>query len=49
MGVLKNAQVEAKKTKAPSEYTEASLLYDMTNPARLVEESELKKIFRSQI
>lgn len=48
-GVFRDGQVEAKKTKAPSEYTEASLLYDMTNPARLVSESDLKKIFRSEI
>ncbi len=49
MGLLKKAEVEAKKTKAPFDYTEASLLYDMTNPARLVSEVDLKKIFRSEI
>lgn len=48
-GFFQNAEVESKKTKAPSDYTEASLLYDMTNPARLVEESDLKKIFRTEI
>lgn len=48
-GVLASGEVEAKKTKPPFEYTEASLLYDMTNPARLVEESDLKKIFRTEI
>lgn len=48
-GVFKNGLVEAKKTKPPFDYTEASLLYDMTNPARLVSESDLKKIFRSEI
>lgn len=48
-GLFNDGSVLAKKTKAPSEYTEASLLYDMTNPARLVSESDLKKIFRSEI
>lgn len=48
-GLFNDGLVEAKKTKPPSEYTEASLLYDMTNPARLVTESDLKKIFRSEI
>jgi DNA topoisomerase-3 len=48
-GILKDGEVESKKTKAPFEYTEASLLYDMTNPARLVTEADLKKIFRSEI
>ncbi len=40
---------EQKETRPPSEYTEASLLQDMTNPARLVKESELKKIFRGEV
>jgi DNA topoisomerase-3 len=48
-GILKEGVVEAKKTKPPFEYTEASLLYDMTNPARLVDEASLKKIFRTEI
>lgn len=48
-GQFNDGQVEAKKTKPPLDYTEASLLYDMTNPARLVTESDLKKIFRSEI
>ncbi|MBP9680877.1 MAG: DNA topoisomerase III [Bacteriovorax sp.] len=48
-GIFNNAEIESKKTKPPSEYTEASLLYDMTNPARLVQESDLKKIFRTEI
>lgn len=48
-GVFKNGEVEAKKTKPPFDYTEASILYDMTNPARLVSESDLKKVFRSEI
>lgn len=48
-GNFKDGLVEAKKTKAPFDYTEASLLYDMTNPARLVSEADLKKIFRSEI
>lgn len=48
-GQFSGGEVESKKTRPPAEYTEASLLYDMTNPARLVEESELKKIFRTEI
>jgi DNA topoisomerase-3 len=48
-GIFKSGEVEAKKTKPPFEYTEASLLYDMTNPARLVDEASLKKIFRTEI
>jgi DNA topoisomerase-3 len=48
-GLFKDGLVLAKKTKAPFDYTEASLLYDMTNPSRLVSESDLKKIFRSEI
>lgn len=48
-GILDKGEVESKKTKPPFEYTEASLLYDMTNPARLVSENDLKKIFRSEI
>ncbi len=42
-------EILEKKTSPPSEYTEASLLYDMTNPARLVDESEMKRIFRGEI
>lgn len=48
-GILKSGEVESKKTKPPFEYTEASLLYDMTNPAKLVTEVDLKKIFRTEI
>lgn len=48
-GILIKHELESKKTKPPFEYTEASLLYDMTNPARLVGESEYKKIFRTEI
>ena len=48
-GVFKNGEVLAQKTKPPYEYTEASLLYDMTNPAKLVNEADLKKIFRSEV
>lgn len=49
LGLLKSSEVESKKTKPPFEYTEASLLYDMTNPAKLVEEADLKKIFRTEV
>ena len=48
-GKLEKAEIESKKTRPPFEYTEATLLYDMTNPARLVDESEYKKIFRTEI
>ncbi len=49
VGLMDKGEVESKKTKPPFEYTEASLLYDMSNPARLVSESDLKKIFRSEV
>ncbi len=49
IGLMKSGEVESKKTKPPFEYTEASLLYDMTNPAKLVDEADLKKIFRTEI
>ncbi len=42
-------EVLEKKTQPPAEYTEASLLYDMTNPARLVDEADMKRIFRGEI
>lgn len=48
-GKLHKAEIENKETKPPFEYTEASLLYDMTNPARLVDEEKLKKIFRTEV
>jgi len=38
-----------KQTKPPPEYTEASLLRDMTNPGRYVSEDKLKKIYRGDI
>ncbi len=49
LGKFKAGEVEARKTRPLAEYTEASLLYDMTNPSRLVKEGDLKKIFRSEI
>ncbi len=49
IGKFHEGLIEAKKTKPPFDYTEASLLYDMTNPARLVDENSLKKIFRSEV
>lgn len=48
-GDFLQAEIEAKKTNPPPEYNEASLLYDMTNPARLVKESDHKRIFRTEI
>ncbi|MBF0450303.1 MAG: DNA topoisomerase 3 [Candidatus Magnetomorum sp.] len=38
-----------KQTKPPPEYTEATLLRDMTNPGRYVTEDELKKIYRGDL
>ena len=38
-----------KQTKPPPEYTEASLLRDMTNPGRYVSDDKLKKIYRGDI
>jgi len=48
-GKLINSKVLDLKTLPPAHYTEASLLYDMTHPSRLVEENELKKIFKTEI
>jgi DNA topoisomerase-3 len=48
-GLFNKGEVLERQTKAPYEYTEASLLLDMTNPARLVSETDLKKIFRTEI
>lgn len=48
-GVFLKGEIENKKTRPPYLYTEASLLYDMTNPERLVSEKELKKIFRTEV
>jgi DNA topoisomerase III len=36
-------------TLPPAEYTEASLLGDMVNPARLVEQKEYKQLFRGEV
>lgn len=44
-----DAQVKEKKTSPPPEYTEATLLKDMTNPGKYVSEDELKKIFRGEV
>jgi len=38
-----------KQTTPPPEYTEASLLRDMTNPGRYVTDDKLKKIYRGDI
>jgi DNA topoisomerase-3 len=38
-----------KKTLPPPDYSEATLLRDMVNPSRLVDEKELKSIFRGQV
>jgi DNA topoisomerase-3 len=38
-----------KQTNPPPEYTEASLLRDMTNPGRYVSDDTLKKIYRGDI
>ncbi len=49
IGAYLNSQVEAKKTKARPQYTEASLLYDMSHPSSLVKEDELKKVFHKEV
>jgi DNA topoisomerase-3 len=49
VGSVNNIAPEKKMTKPPSEYTEATLLQDMVNPARLVEERELKEVFRGEV
>ena len=40
---------QEKKTLPPADYNEASLLRDMVNPARLVDERDHKNIFRGQV
>jgi len=42
-------RAEQKETRPPNEYSEASLLHDMANPSKLVQEAELKKIFRGEV
>ncbi len=46
---VSSREIVEKKTLPPSEYTEASLLRDMVNPARLVESKEHKNLFRGQV
>ncbi len=48
-GQVKSLKHQQKMTKPPAEYTEATLLQDMINPARLVKEQKLKKIFRGEV
>lgn len=48
-GSVSNITPEKKMTKPPSEYTEATLLHDMVNPARLVDKQEFKNIFRGEV
>ncbi len=47
--VVENADIEEKMTKPPPDYTEASLLKDMTNPGKYVSENDLKKIYMTDI
>ena len=46
---VKKCESQEKKTLPPPDYNEASLLRDMVNPARLVDEKDHKNIFRGQI
>ncbi|MEG1478225.1 MAG: DNA topoisomerase III [Clostridiales bacterium] len=39
----KNTQLKAQKTKAPSRYTEATLLTAMENPAKFIEDKKMKE------
>lgn len=49
IGQLEKAEVDKKKTRPPLEYSDASLLQDMINPASLVEDSDLKRVFRGEV
>jgi DNA topoisomerase III len=49
IGDVQSIKEEEKMTKPPLEYTEATLLQDMINPSRLVEEKEFKKAFRGDL
>jgi len=46
---VQDTNILKKQTKPPPEYTEASLLRDMTNPGRYVADDTLKKIYRGDI
>jgi DNA topoisomerase-3 len=48
-GKVSDITFEKKMTKPPAEYTEATLLRDMVNPSRLVDERELKEVFRGEV
>ncbi len=47
--VVEKAGIEKKMTKPPPDYTEASLLKDMTNPGKYVSENDLKKIYMTDV
>ncbi len=46
---LAETSLQEKKTSPPARYTEALLLKDMTNPAKYVSESDLKRIYRGDV
>ncbi|WDP92571.1 MAG: DNA topoisomerase III [Desulfobacter sp.] len=46
---LDRIKLEEKQTRPPAEYTDASLLKDMTNPGRYVEGEAEKKLFRGEV
>lgn len=46
---VQDAALTEKVTEPPPEYTEATLLRDMTNPSRFVSEEELQKIFKGDV
>ena len=49
VGEVINLEAIEKETRAPMQYSEATLLQDMINPARLVEDRKLKAIFRGDV
>lgn len=46
---IEKLEGEEKQTQPLSEYTEASLLDDMSNPAKYVEQDDLKAIYRGEV
>ncbi len=46
---VKDTSLAEKMTQPPPEYSEATLLRDMTSPARFVSESELQRIFKGDV
>lgn len=49
IGQALKVNIKEKQTTPPPHYTEASILNDMQNPARLIQNKEYKEIFRGEI